>query len=80
MGQTDWHDQAEHDFLKALASRLNAAAHAGEVGGIVLVAPARALGMIRPLLSDEAARLVREQVEKDYVMLPVDQIEKRLRA
>ena len=28
VGQTDWHDQAEHDFLTALARRLDKAAQA----------------------------------------------------
>jgi protein required for attachment to host cells len=77
--QTDWHDQAEQEFLKALAARLDSAARAGEVSGIVLVAAPRALGMIRPLLSAAVIGLLRGELAKDYVMLPVDQIEKRLR-
>ena len=51
---------------------------AGGVRGIVLVAPPRALGMIRPQLSAAVAKLVRGEVDKDYVGMPVDQIEKRL--
>ncbi len=78
VGQTDWHDQAEHDFLTALAQRLDKAALAGEVRGIVLVAPPRALGMIRPQLSAAAAKLVHGEVDKDYAGMPVAEIEKRL--
>ena len=78
VGQTDWHDQAEQEFLTALAQRLDRAAQASEVRGIVLVASPRALGMIRPQLSAAVAKLVHGQVDKDYAGMPVDQIEKRL--
>ena len=78
VGQTDWHEQAEQTFLKLLAERLNAAAQAGEFPGMILVAPPRAMGMIRPRLSAATAELVRGHLEKDYAMLPVDQIEKHL--
>ena len=78
VGQTDWHDQAEQDFLTALARHLDKAVQAGGVRGIVLVASPRALGMIRPQLSAAVAKLVRGEVDKDYVSIPVDQIEKRL--
>lgn len=78
VGQTDWHDEAERAFLKDLAQRLHQAVAAGEVGGLVLVAPPRALGMIRPVLSPAVAKAVIGQIDKDYVNLPVGDIEKRL--
>jgi protein required for attachment to host cells len=78
VGQTDWHDEAEHAFLKSLAKRINDAALSGEAKGFVLIAPPRALGMLRPALSAAAARLVRREIDKDYVMLPVREIEKRI--
>jgi len=78
VGQTDWHDQAETDFLKALAGKLNAAVEAHEVKGMILVAPPRAMGVLRPALSGATAALVRTEIDKDYVNLPVDQIEKHL--
>ncbi len=78
VGQTDWHDQAEQDFLAALAQRLDKAVQAGEVRGIVLVASPRALGMIRPQLSAAVAKLVHGEVAKDYAGMPVDRIEKQL--
>lgn len=78
VGQTDWHAQAEQDFLTRLAQRLDKSAQAGEVPGIVLVAPPKALGMIRPQLSAAVSRLVHVEVDKDYTGLPVDQIERRL--
>ena len=78
VGQTDWHDQAEQHFLKALAARLNAAAEARETKALVLVAPPRAMGVLRPALSAQAGALVRDVLDKDYVNLPIDRIEKYL--
>jgi protein required for attachment to host cells len=78
VGQTDWHDQAEQNFLTALAQRLDKAVQAGEARGIVLVASPRALGMIRPQLPAAVARVLRGTVDKDYAGMPVDEIEKRL--
>jgi protein required for attachment to host cells len=78
VGQTDWHDEAERAFLKELAERLHHAAAAGEVSGLFLVAPPRALGMIRPVLSPAVVRILRGELDKDYVKLPIGDIEKRL--
>jgi protein required for attachment to host cells len=78
VGQTDWHDEAERAFLKQLAGRLDAAATAGEVGGLILVAPPRALGMIRPVMSAALTRIIRAEIDKDYVNMPIGDIEKRL--
>ena len=80
VGQTDWHDEAERGFLKQVAERIDAAAEAGEVGGVILVAPPRALGMIRPVLSAAVTRIIRSEIDKDYVNLPIGEIEKRLTA
>ncbi len=78
-GQTDWHDQAEQDFLTALAQHLDRAVRAGAVRGLVLVAPPRALGMIRRQLSAAVSKHVRGMIDKDYAGMPVAEIEKRLR-
>lgn len=78
VGQTDWHDQGEQDFLTGLAAHLDKAVQESEVRGIVLVAPPRALGMIRPQLSAAVAGLVHDEVDKDYTNMPVDQIERLL--
>ena len=49
--QTDWHDQAEQPFWSQLAKHLDAALVAGKVKSLIVVAPPRALGMIRPAYS-----------------------------
>jgi protein required for attachment to host cells len=76
--QTDWHDQAESEFLRRLAKHLDALVQAHDVPALVLIAPPRALGTIRPLLSQRVAQRVRGEIDKDYVRLPVAQIERRL--
>ena len=52
MEQTDWHDQAEQQFLIDLATRLDAAVMAGEMTSLIMVAPPRALGVLRQAYSD----------------------------
>jgi protein required for attachment to host cells len=76
--QTDWHDQAERTFLNNLAQRLDAAVAAGKAKSMIMVAPPRALGMIRPAYSQALRGAVRAEVDKDFVKLPVHEIEKHL--
>jgi protein required for attachment to host cells len=76
--QTDWHDQAEHTFLVHLAKHLDSAIAAGKTKSLIMVAPPRALGMIRPSYSHALKSAVRIEVDKDLVKQPVHQIEKHL--
>jgi protein required for attachment to host cells len=76
--QTDRHDQSERNFLKTLAIRLDAAVTAGEVDSLIMVAPPRALGMIRQAYSPHLREAIRAELEKDYVKLPVSEIEAHL--
>ncbi len=78
VGQTDWHDQAEQAFLKDLADRLNVAVTKGETKSMILIASPRALGMIRPHLTAAVTAAIREEIAKDYVKMPVYEIEKIL--
>jgi protein required for attachment to host cells len=78
--QTDWHDQAEQVFLAQLAKHLGAEVAAGKVKSLIMVAPPRALGMIRPHYSHALRVAVRSEVDKDFVKLPVHEIEKHLTA
>lgn len=80
MQETDWHDQAEQDFLKKIAARLDAAVLAGEARAMIVAAPPRALGVLRAAFSDHVRNAVRAEIDKDYVKLPVDQIEQHLAA
>jgi protein required for attachment to host cells len=78
MEQTDWHEEAEQAFLKKLAERLHAAVLAGETKGLVVIAPPRALGILRRALSSNVRSILRGEIDKDYVTEPVQEIEKRL--
>jgi protein required for attachment to host cells len=53
---------------------------AGDVKSIVLVAPPRALGVLRNALSPALKGVVRAEIDKDLVAVPVYEIEKRLTA
>jgi protein required for attachment to host cells len=78
--QTDWHDQSEQAFLTHLAQKLDVAVTAGKTKSLILVAPPRALGMIRPAYSRALRAAVRAEIDKDFVKMPVGEIEKHLTA
>ena len=80
MEQTDWHDQAEQQFLIDLAKRLDAAVVAGETKSVILIAPPRALGVLRQAISPAVRNAIRAEIDKDYVKMPVYEIEKHLAA
>jgi protein required for attachment to host cells len=80
MEQTDWHDQAEQRFLVELAGRLDAAITAGDAKSMIIVAPPRALGVLRQAYSNGLREAVKAEIDKDYVKLPVHEIEKKLAA
>ena len=76
--QTDSHDQSERAFLTQLAQHLDGAISSGKAKSLIMVAPPRALGMIRPAYSHALKSAVRAEVDKDFVKMPVHEIEKRL--
>jgi protein required for attachment to host cells len=80
MEQTDWHQQDEDRFLTELSKRLDAAVGSGETKCVVLVAPPRALGVIRQAATPNLRKAVRAEIDKDYVRMPVHEIEKHLAA
>jgi protein required for attachment to host cells len=78
MEQTDWHEKAEKDFLQDLAGRLDAAIGAGDMSSLIMVAPPRALGIIRQAYSAPVRGALRGEVDKDFVKMPVHEIEQHL--
>ena len=78
VSQTDWHDQAEHDFLVQLTQHLDTAIAAGKIKSLIVVAPPRALGVLRPAYSPALKAAVRAEFDKDFVKLPLHEIEKHL--
>ena len=75
---TDWHDQAERAFLREVVGELQSAAMQRKFEGLVVVAPPRALGVIREAYPPGLRAFVRAEVGHDYTHLPVDEIERRL--
>jgi len=69
---------SERSFLADLASRLDAALGAGDAKAFILVAPPRALGMIRDAYSPAVQQAIRAELDKDYVNLPIHVIEQHL--
>jgi protein required for attachment to host cells len=76
--QTDWHVQEEDRFLQKLAGRLDAAVTAGETKSLIMVAPPRALGVLRQAYSHNLRAALQAEVDKDLVMFPLHEIEKHL--
>ena len=76
--QTDWHDQAERSFLVDLTRHLDVALAEGKTKTMIMVAPPRALGMLRAAYSPALKHAIRVEVDKDFVKMPVHQIEKQL--
>ena len=73
---TDWHDRAEEQFLVELAARLDKALP--DVPAFVIIAPPRALGMIRKVYSNRLRQAIVAEIDKDLVALPADEIERRI--
>ena len=67
-------------FSPELSKRLNAAVMAGEAKSLVLVAPPRALGVLRQSYSSGLRAALKAEIDKDYVKMPVHEIEKKLAA
>ena len=62
---TDPHDKAEADFLHALALQLGAAHEKKEFAGLVVIAPPRALGILRAAYPKQLANAVTRELAHD---------------
>jgi len=78
MEQTDWHDQEEQRFLHRLAVHLDAEVNAGKARALIMVAPPRALGVLRQAYSHNLRNALRAEIDKDFVRMPLREIEKHL--
>ncbi|WP_088345160.1 MULTISPECIES: host attachment protein [Rhodomicrobium] len=76
--QTDWHLQAEDDFLGMIARRLDEAVRNEETRSLVIVAAPRALGFLRTAFSPAVQQAIKTEIAKDYVKMPIHEIEKFL--
>ena len=78
MEQTDWHDREEQKFLARLAARLDKAVLAGETNALIVLAPSRAIGVLRRQFTSRVRQALKAEIEKDYVTMPVDEITRHL--
>lgn len=78
MEETDFKEAAEADFLKSIAQKLSEMAYAKDLEQVVIVAPPKALGLMRPYYSGILQDAITAEIAKDLVKMPVDQIEQRL--
>ncbi len=77
---TDWHSQAERDFLVNVAEWLNAHVQDNTIKKLVVIAPPKALGILRENLLPATRTVIIAQIAKDLVKLPIPDIEKHLAA
>src|SRR5258706_361808 len=78
VAQTDFHDESEKVFLTDLARRLDKALTERETDSVIVVAPPRALGVLRGAYSTQLRKAVAAEVDKDLVALPIVDIERNL--
>jgi protein required for attachment to host cells len=77
---TDWHSEAERSFLVKVAEWLNSSIQDHSIKRLVLVAPPRALGILRGHLLPFARAKIIAEIDKDLVKFPIPEIEKHLAA
>lgn len=76
--QLDRHVEAERLFMRDVAARLDAALLAGETEDLIIVAPPKALGMLRAEYSRRLKDAVRSEIPKDLVAVPIGDILPRI--
>ncbi len=74
----DLQSLAEEAFLRHVAADLDRLVATGQIKDLIVAAPARALGMIRQALSAPVRTTVRAEIDKDYVRMPIYEIERHL--
>lgn len=78
MEETDFHLQAEQQFLRNFANSVEHKVHEAGVSILVLIAPARALGILRDCLGPCTRQALAGTIARDYVHLPLYEIERHL--
>jgi len=80
VSNVDWHLLEKEQSANDLAIRINALANSNEPFEILLVADAKTLGRVKPLLTPETAGRVSENISKDLTNHSIPDIEKILSA
>ena len=77
---TDWHDQAERDFLRDAIVAVGQWAEQDGPDEVVVVAPPRALAVLREHMPRPLKPLVKAELARDYVHHPLPEISRLLAA
>ena len=75
---TDFHTLAEEDFLKRIAHRVESDIGKRRIKNLIVVAPPKAIGVLRREFSPAVRNVLRREVEKDYVRMPIYEVERHL--
>ena len=74
----DPHLEDEIVFLRNVMDDVERRVSAGEIADLLLIAPPRALGIVRNMESKRLSKVTRAELSHDYVKLPLHEIEKHL--
>jgi protein required for attachment to host cells len=75
---TDKHEEAEWRFIEDLARRLERAVDEGLTSDLIIVAPPRALGLVRTHYGEATRSAVRAEIARDLTHLPTAELERYL--
>jgi protein required for attachment to host cells len=77
--ETDLHVLAEEKFIKDFAGHVERKVQEVPIQSIVLIAPARALGILRACIGSSTRRILAGSLARDYVHQPLYEIERHLK-
>lgn len=78
MGETDFHQQGEDRWVKDVAGELNRRALRNDFSVLAIIAPPKALGVLRKALHKEVERRIVLVVNKEMTDRPIPDIEELL--
>lgn len=76
--ETDWHAEGERAFLAGVAKALDGFVEQHAVRNLVLVAPPKALGVLRAQMTARVRGIVAVEIPKDLARLSTGEIERHL--
>ena len=78
--RSDPHDQAEEQFTRSLAQKLDKAVGMGKFDHLAIIADPRTLGRLRRHMSKSLAGSVTNELTLDLAGLPLNKLEPRVRS
>ena len=78
VGEADFHRLEGEQFLAEVASELERNVSEQRIRDLIVVAPPQPAGMLRKNLSPAVRKVLRHDIEKDYVRSPMPRLERQL--